>query len=156
MHSRIKNKYLRKDIKFVLNNLRNQDVEELKTAHGENWKRFIYKNLLKIPDDCCLIGYIKDKPVFIYGVVPAGNDIGVIWMLSTQDITSYQKSFLRKSMRYINDSLKNFKLLCNYVHSKNYLAIKWLEWLGFCVENPYLEGLGKKQFLYFYKEGQNV
>lgn len=150
MHSK---KATKKELRFILQNLRIQDVEELKASHGEKWQRIAYKNILKIPDEYRLIGYSKDdKPILMYGIVPAENNIGVIWMLSTQDITKEQVSFLRQSKAFILESLEYFRIICNFVHSKNTLAIGWLEWLGFTVESPKVIGLGQKEFLFFYKE----
>jgi hypothetical protein len=73
-------------------------------------------------------------------------------MLSTQNIEKEQISFLRQAKDFINQSSKKFKILCNYVHADNTLAIKWLKWIGFTVESPKVIGLGKKEFLFFYKE----
>ena len=142
-----------KDIKFILDNLRNQDRNELFSIYGDSWKNTVFRNVLNINEDYCWIEYSNDnQPILMYGIVPNENNVGVIWMLSTQDITKEQVSFLRRAKEFIAEGSEKFSLLCNFVHSDNILAIKWLKWLGFVVESPKVIGLGKKQFLFFHKE----
>ena len=145
MYSKVKN---RKDIRFILNNLRNQDKNELKAKYGKQWKSLVFENINKLDKEHCLIGCTdNNKPVLLYGVVPHEGNIGVVWMLASQDIAKEQISFLKQSKEYIKSQNEKFSLLCNYVHCDNSLAIKWLKWLGFNFE---VRGLGRKEFLFFY------
>jgi len=135
-----------KDLKFILSNLREQDEHELSLIHGQDW----FKQSWNIWKDLkgCRIAYKDDgTPVAIFGVLPNG-DTGIIGFLSTADIENEQRSFLVQGKKWIKDCEKKYKLLKNYIYSSNTKAIKWLEWLGFEVEEN--RGMGDK-FLLFSK-----
>jgi hypothetical protein len=146
VYSKPKNK---KDLIFVLKNLRPADIKELKVIHGEDWFDIVSKSLLALKRQYCTIGYMDNgTPVLIGGINPLQNGIGVIWLLATLDVEKNQTSFLLATKKYFQKEEKKYKLLCNKVYSKNETAIKWLKWLGFTVEQHY--GLGNKM-LFFYK-----
>lgn len=134
------------DLVFILENIRDQDASELKAAHGNNWKETTFKNIL---ESDYYIGYSKDdKPVLVFGVAKKSDDIGIIWMLSTQEITE-QISFLRQAKKFVENCSNNYQVLCNFVHEENSLAIKWLISLGFKFD---YECQGKENFIFFYLE----
>lgn len=133
-----------KDLKHILSNLRYQDRKELELQNGKNWFATVYevwKNMNGVR-----IAYLNDgTPISVFGVCRKG-DIGIIGMLSTCDIEKERKSFLILGKEWVNSL--DYKLLINYVYSTNKLAINWLRWLGFNVQEN--RGLGNK-FLRFYK-----
>jgi len=137
------------DLKFILDNLRDEDVNELKADHGENWKQETFENISKADGYIC---YSKEnKPVLVYGVTRQ-NDIGIIWMLSTQEITE-QVSFIRLAKEFVASCSNDYRVLCNFVHDQNKLALKWLKSLGFKFD---VQDHTKENFLFFYKENLNV
>ena len=80
-----------------------------------------------------------------------GTDIGVPWMLSSEDFKP-DKDFIRKSKQVVTRGMfeDGIKVLCNYIHSGNTKSIKWLKWLGFSfTPHPYLDTY---QQFYLYKE----
>lgn len=140
MHSKEKND----DYITVLSNLRKSDVEEIMANRGENWQETLLEQMKDV--DLRVAYTDDDTPIASYGVLEEGS-IGVIWMLSTEDIIKEQKSFLEQAKEYIQEQEKKYKLLCNYVFRKNLKAIKWLKWLGF----SFLEDPERPDFLFFYR-----
>lgn len=133
-----------KDLKTVLLNLREDDVEEMELIYGKDWFKPVFEGWKNLKG--ARIGYKNDgTPIVICGTFTVG-DVGYIGMLATEDISKEQRSFLIQGKKWV-DSHKH-KLLMNYVYSRNKLAIKWLKWLGFTVQTHY--GLGDS-FLLFYK-----
>jgi hypothetical protein len=146
----------KKDIKFILSNLRQEDKEELIAKYGDSWKKRTYSNIRNLGNDCLLALSAKKEPVLLYGIVPCENNIGVIWVLSVKNIENEKINFLKQTKKFVNDNLKKYSMLCNFVHAKNKSAIAWIKWLGFEIESPEIIGLGSKKFLFFFKESNNV
>jgi len=132
------------DYIYVFDNLRASDVDAIKLNRGENWKETLIE---QFKDADLRVGYTNDgKPVLVYGVLEEGS-IGVIWMLTTDDIVKEQRSFIVGAKEYVQEQVDKYKLICNYVLKADKRAIKWLKSLGFL----FLEDPNRTDFLFFYK-----
>ncbi|MEK9753365.1 MAG: hypothetical protein VW338_09160 [Rhodospirillaceae bacterium] len=69
----------------------------------------------------------------IFGVAPLAvvSPAGSPWLLGSDEIERHATRFLRMSQRYIAAIRHDYRLLVNYVDSRNTAAIQWLNWLGF-------------------------
>ena len=125
--------YLRKatfkDLQYVANNLREVDKLEAFYQTGQEplqALQFTYlcsKVNMAIADD-------NDAPIGLCGVVNGG----VIWMVSTDalfDNRKYKIQLIRKGREWVDNLLKSYKVLYNFVYAENTSAIKWLKSLGF-------------------------
>tara|TARA_R100001594_G_scaffold84371_2_gene118893 strand:+ start:722 stop:1174 length:453 start_codon:yes stop_codon:yes gene_type:complete len=125
--------YLRKatfkDLQYVANNLREVDKLEAFYQTGQEplqALQFTYlcsKVNMAIADD-------NDAPIGLCGVVNGG----VIWMVSTDalfDNRKYKIQLIRKGREWVDNLLKSYKVLYNFVYAENKSAIKWLKSLGF-------------------------
>ena len=66
-----------------------------------------------------------------FGVVPInGTNIGSAWLLGTRKLPQIKKFFLQNSKERMQELLKGFDYLTNFVMRSNTLSIRWLEWLG--------------------------
>lgn len=81
--------------------------------------------------------YCEDDTVLIMiGVCPAMGDIGVIWMISTEETFSRKRmQFLKESRTVLMELAEGFSTLYNIIHKDNHKAIRWLKWLGFEFSN---------------------
>ena len=75
-------------------------------------------------------------PVGMFGVAPltstsTTSDIGVVWLLGADNMTSYKKGFYKVSIKYLQLFLDMYKTVFNYVDERNTISSKWLESLGF-------------------------
>ena len=68
----------------------------------------------------------------VYGTVDHGYAAGV-WMLGTNGLRRYRRALLRFPRLYIQNLLRTYDMLFNYVHSENKDSIRWLQALGFTV-----------------------
>ena len=131
--------YLRKatfkDLQYVANNLREVDKLEAFYQTGQEplqALQFTYlcsKVNMAIADD-------NDAPIGLCGVVNGG----VIWMVSTDalfDNRKYKIQLIRKGREWVDNLLKSYKVLYNFVYAENHTAIKWLKALGFTFVNYY-------------------
>ena len=125
--------YLRKatleDLKHVANNMRVLDKIEAYYQSGQEPEKalqftYVCSNInMAIADD-------NDKPIGLCGVVSGG----VIWMVATDKLfenKKYRIQLIRKGREWVDNLLKSYKVLYNFVYAENTSAIKWLKSLGF-------------------------
>jgi hypothetical protein len=72
-------------------------------------------------------------PICMWGAAPHPEDadLGVVWLLGSDDIYKVRKRFLIESRTYVRQMHEWFPVLANYVDARNVTSQKWLEWLGF-------------------------
>lgn len=96
----------------------------------------------------------KGKPIFMFGVSGTKGEVGIPWLLGTDDIKSIRKSFLRECRGYLEEMHKDYPLLVNQVWAKNEVHIQWLKWMGFTFDEPYPFGPDNELFIRFQKEAR--
>lgn len=84
----------------------------------------------------CLTCEIDGSPELLFGVCPKEDGRGMIWMLHSEIPSRWETLFARYSRRVLQALWlqSRCRVLENFVHEDNTLAIRWLEWLGFHVE----------------------
>ena len=137
-----------KDLNYVVNNLRVMDKIEVFYQTGkkpEDAVKLCYlytKENMAIADD-------NDNPIGLCGVVSDG----CIWMVATDELFTnkkYRIQLIRQGRKWVDNLLKNYKLLYNMVYAENDSAIKWLKALGFTFINYHEEyGTESKPFYEF-------
>ena len=82
-----------------------------------------------------MMGLYKNRVVCMYGVAELSilSNIGIPWLLGTDEIEQHSKYFLRQNRYYMKEIKKKYSYLVNFVDARNTVAIRWLEWLGFKV-----------------------
>lgn len=122
------------DCIYLLNNLREEDHIEAKTAKGINYRQVILEEL-KTWNNNFLMAKTKkdDTPVLICGCWPLKENpsIGIVWLLSTPEIKKHQICFLKEMRKEINKYDLEFGLTFNYLYKENILAKRWLKWVGY-------------------------
>ena len=144
--------YLRKanikDLNHVCKNMREIDRLEAVYQTGQepaDALRLTYlagEQVLTIAGD-------NDQPMGLCGVISDG----CIWMICTDELFTnkkYKIQLIRKGREWVDNLLKSYKVLYNFVYAENHSAIKWLKSLGFTFVNYYKEyGEQKKPFYEF-------
>src|SRR5687768_3480927 len=76
------------------------------------------------------------EPIAMAGVSPLSmlGGIGVPWMLGTERVNKNGILFLRESKKRVREMLNTYTLLINYVDERHVVAKRWLDWLGFTIE----------------------
>jgi len=77
-----------------------------------------------------------NEPCCAFGVVPWTKDKGVPWLLATECFDEITGVLKRISHLAVKQMLLNFSYLENYVDARSEIAIRFLEWLGFNIEEP--------------------
>jgi len=136
------------DINYLAPRLRYEDKREILSNSGMIPFQALYLSY-KYSDISFTIVNPKDEPVGIFGVNNAGNNIGAIWLLATNDLSTAQISFLRQCREVVKVLNTKYKILWNFVDCRNSLHIKWLKWCGFKFINKQNYGVLNKPFYEF-------
>ena len=119
------------DVVSLAPNLRYEDVREVET-------------LGRTSEQSLLSGYLYGKMcrsiidkygqvVGMYGVVPADDKTGLVWMLGSKGLKKIATAFLKESRTEVNGMNTLFPHLWNIIDSRNELHLKWLKWCGFTI-----------------------
>ena len=97
-------------------------------------------------------GIIDGEVVCIFGVGAPSmlSDVGIPWMLGTDSLERYQRTFLRRCRRYVAEMLDGYRVLVNFVDERNTVSQRWLAWLGFTLQDPEPHGPLGLPFRRFY------
>ena len=144
------------DVEYILNNLRYEDEMELKTLFGDNWKEESKNRIMKTKFYVMLGKGKNDKtPVCMGGIEQDEKDdngIGCAWFLTTNEIKKHGIQILKELKKEVEKADEKFWLTYNVIYEKNYLAKKWLKWLGFRFDNPRPKGIEVPEgFEFFYR-----
>lgn len=124
-------------IRHIAVNLRADDFDEVFAISGksphydiiDSWQNSLRK---------WVILNNHGEAVAVLGIRPIGNmfsDIGLPWLVGTDELTKMKKFFVKVSKPIINEMCKHFKLLVNLVDSRYTKAVRWLKWCGFTFED---------------------
>jgi GNAT superfamily N-acetyltransferase len=119
----------------VAANLCAADMAELDAAGIEDAKAM----LLDAVPHCCWAKEARwnDQSVAIFGVRPLeGRDVGVPWMLTTKHMEAAERAAVAMAaMRAVRQMRIEFPRLMNLVHAQNARAIRFIQALGFTVDD---------------------
>lgn len=139
-------------IEAMLPHVRQADVDEFLATNGWSPRRVLETGLRTSTFACA--GLINGEVVTIFGVAPAsmigGN--GIPWLVGTDALEKYQRTFLRRCGKVVNAMLAVYPYLENYVDARNNAARVWLHWLGFTLEEPKPYGIHSLPFHRFHME----
>jgi len=142
-------KTILEDIAYVAPRLRDQDRDEIKATSGRS-PYAVLKVGLRESLYCFTVRQKQTlEPVGIFGLseIKAWN-VGVPWMLATDNLKLVARSFLRAYPHWLNLFHREYDLLMNYVDVRNTLSIRWLKAAGFtflrevpygCLQLPFYE-----------------
>lgn len=145
-----------KDVLYILDHLRADDLAETIAAWGENWREKNLETIMKT-DFEVLMGVTKkgDIPVAMGGAWHLEKDpegVGVVWLLCTDDIVNHKICLLRELKKEFKKYDEQFYFLYNFIHKNNFFSKNWMKWLGFKFDNPRPKGLNIPEgFEFFYR-----
>lgn len=156
MNKLVRKKINKKDLLYILQNLRDEDKEEIKLSFGEDYIKNELKSIMKTKA-LLAVDSVTGKPILVYGITPLQNKkSALIFMLSTNDIVNYKHSFFIELKKEIKKIDNNYYYLCNIIYKKNFLAKKWLKKFGFKFDISNLSVLNvPDNFEFFYRIREN-
>jgi hypothetical protein len=153
MYRKAKNE---KDVRYILEHLRADDLAETKSVYGENYIEENLKEIMETNFDV-LMGVTEngERPVAMGGAWHFEKDeegVGVVWALCTDEIVNHKISFLREIKKEFKKYDQQYWFLYNFIHKNNSFAKNWLKWLGFNFNRPKPLGLNvPEDFEFFFR-----
>lgn len=135
------------DVLNLLSNLRPEDARECHAQVGPNFVRVLRAVTENAPHTYS--GFYKDRLLCVFGVMSRHtilSDEGIAWMLATNNLKDHAVPFARYSVPVVQNMLSEYRELFNFVDARNYLAVRWLKWLGFTVFDAVPYGLNGEPF----------
>ena len=119
----------------IVPHLREADVEEIHASTGLPAAAAVAYSIAVSRAYSVLL---DGRPVVIFGVGPMGrtngNKTGEIWLVATEEIEKRPVMFYRVSKRLFPMVCDGYSDLVNFVDARNILSLRWLQWLGFEIE----------------------
>lgn len=129
--------------------LREADVQEVKAACGMDGAQAL---TLAVEQSSRADAWLSGgKLVMISGLseMAGAPNVGVVWMLASQDVDRMPRCLLHGKREYVKELLEGRDVLMNFVDNRNIKAQRWLIWLGFTMGEPEpfgIEGLPFRPF----------
>lgn len=135
------------DVEFLIDNIRPEDVIEIKAFSGATPKDVLGDEVTR----GSRVWVVDDKVVCMFGVTPLEGHpkTGIIWLLATPDFYKHTKSFAIRCKAVFLEVIKEFEYVYNYVLAKNKDSVKWLGFLGFNFDPPKPIGKEGANFIRF-------
>lgn len=145
------------DVRHIAENMREEDIAELKAAHGNVSPRAVLlQALTSTPDPYTIVAPDgSGEPIALIGTKPPpllGNGKATPWMLGTERVKEFPRTFLVGGRDYVRDMLERFGRLENHVDVRNTVSVNWLRSIGFTLDEPAPHGFAKLPFHRFYAE----
>ncbi|EAW2320551.1 hypothetical protein E5C59_19605 [Salmonella enterica subsp. enterica] len=139
-------------IEAIIPLVRQADIDEFLEINGWSPRR-VLETGLRTSTFCCA-GLINGEVVTVFGVAPASmiGGSGIPWLVGTDALEKYQRTFLRRCGKVVNAMLTVYPYLENYVDARNHTARIWLHWLGFTIDEPQPYGINNLPFHRFHME----
>jgi hypothetical protein len=124
----------------IAQNLREADRQEIAASSRFSPRLAIRLSVLSATR--AWAGFADEQLVCLFGVSPVSliEGRGAPWMIGTPLVERYATAFLRRNKRFLPEMQERFTVLENYVDERNALAIRWLQWLGFQMDEPLPHG----------------
>lgn len=92
-------------------------------------------------------------PFVIFGVCrrSALSEVGVPWLLATDDVDKHNRIFARRSREFYQRVESVFPVMENWALAENVKTLRWLKWLGFDMQEPRPYGAFGQPFVRFGK-----
>ncbi len=137
------------DVERLMGRLRQSDIDEVwacgHRTPGDALLFSMYASIL------CFTVVYKEIPAAMFGVSPDSlvGTTASVWLLGTNDIDRFKRSFLVLSRRFIAFMQRMYPVLYNWVDARNTASIAWLKWCGAKFDEPTPYGMDGLPFCYF-------
>ena len=124
------------DVFAIVNKLRQDDVEELAISNKTPLVSLLEGYIFSTECYACVIN--NTTVVGLFGISPHLDNTGMntIWYLGTEDITLVPIQWVRTSKIILNQWIKKYGVLTNFIYLKNSLHINWLKKMGAIFSAP--------------------
>ena len=118
---------LRPEHSAIAPHLRQADIEEIYASGWTSPTLAVAYSIARSEHGAAVL--LDRKPCAVFGV-----DGNIIWLVATEEVANHPVTFYRLSRRIFHKLSKGCNCLENFVYYKNTLSLRWLQWLGFHIE----------------------
>ena len=141
-------------IRPIAERMRQADRDEVFAASGRSPVGALLFSLKR--SSMVWTAIVDGRPEVMFGVgdlnILAG--VGAPWLLGTDAVERNYVAFLRGSVEWRDQLLRDYSTLRNFVDERNRVSIRWLRWLGFTISDPII--LQGNAFRLFEMRSDNV
>ena len=129
-------------------NMRREDAEEIHASHGLDPMTAAHGSLIY---GDTLTGLVDGEVACLFGCrgLSLMSTVGVPWLLGTPLVEHHARAFCKRNRVMIKIWLQRYETLVNWVDDRNETSKRWLQWLGFTLEDPRPYGLAQLPFRRF-------
>jgi len=140
------------DAFLMAHNMREVDVQEIWASHMiRPLEALVYciRN-----SENSTTGLVDGEIACMFGIIRQNllGSVGTIWLLGTDLLKMHGIRFLRENKKKIVEISEEFTIIENYCDARNRATLKWLDWLGFVIEEAKPYGIYNLPFHHFHKE----
>ena len=155
-----KEKYVRpailKDALELAPNMRKDDRAEIMASDNMSpLQALVVPFTIKGARIYSIIGTKEEGVIGMFGSTPSSEpDFGIAWLLSSDKLAkNHARQFLKECPYWVAQMGEGYRHLYNFVDKRNWVALKWLQLLGFTAREEF-PTYGHKQipFLLMMKE----
>lgn len=136
-------------IDFIAPRMRKADVDEIKAASGKSPREALEFSLDRSNEAWALIYDGKPAAMFGVGWISILNGMAAPWLLGTDVVQDHYRHFLRGSRWWFARISSGYDVLTNIVDDRNDVSKRWLEFLGFTLDEPQIMGVERRLFRKF-------
>lgn len=126
--------YKAEDYEQVLKmKLRNNDILELEVMSGRTWQEALKFSVLL--SKCTWVIIYKNKIEGIFGIGEWDDNKGTPWFVATNKFDNFSYAVAKQSKQVLEMMFQIYPYLWNYIYANHFVAKRWLQWLGFTIED---------------------
>lgn len=120
-------------VALICDSIAPEIVRELEALSSEHYSLLIRKNIEGAMESWSV--FYNDRILCIFGIssIDLLSDTGYPWLITSTEIKKHTKIFLVGTKVVINEWMKQYSMLVQYIPSTFTAALRWLKWSGFKV-----------------------
>lgn len=125
-----------KAVVIIAHELRKIDQKEIFLATGQPPENIVLASYDQ--SNICKVVRTRntERPIAVFGIAnpqvqPINYKIGVPWMVATDKLREYGKSFMQAALHWVRYLQGDYDLMVNYCLPENTTSILWLRKMGF-------------------------
>ncbi len=94
------------------------------------------------------VGTYQGEPMCVFGCGEWSvlALMGTPWLLTSENLGRHAVTFMHETHRYVDELKTRYSVLQNYVDARHEVAVKWLQRIGFTLDNPTIFGIEQVPF----------
>jgi len=144
-----------KDVLVLSKTMRKADRQEILASDNVGaLEALVIPFTIKDAKNYSIMGVGDEGVIGMFGCTPSLDpEYGCAWLLQSELLLKHKKQFLKECPYWVSTMGQGYNYLYNFVDKRNWVSLKWLQYLGFEPREEFPEyGHAKIPFLLMIKE----